>query len=101
MVEKALHPCPGDSCGWNSMVLTSAFNLHLTRNDIRTVAGCNWLNDKVRSTLCLLLKGFSYTCFIYLDEIIKSFTLLLLHYKLFTAKRELIAKCFILYGRRL
>lgn len=40
-IEKAMQPNPP------SEVLTQGFGINITRKDIETLAGLNWLNDEV------------------------------------------------------
>lgn len=46
-IDAALVPVP------KSEVLVNRFNLKITRRDVQTLMGLNWLNDQVRHQICL------------------------------------------------
>ena len=48
IIEKALN---GSSMEEEGEVLCEAFNLKITRKDVKTLAGLDWVNDQVRNKI--------------------------------------------------
>ena len=68
-MSRALVPRPPQQ------VLTEGFKLQLTRADIATLGGLNWLNDEVRAVTCILL---FYVPYIVISNIITIITVMML-----------------------